>query len=47
MSREELLELVVELEQERLKLAKRAERAEKREKVWYDLWREIKGEDKL
>ena len=40
MSRKELLELIVRLEQERLELIQRAKKAEKREKIWYDLWSE-------
>ncbi len=44
MSKEELLKLIARLEQERLELARRAE---KREKVWYDLWRENRAADKV
>ncbi|MEY8382740.1 hypothetical protein AALG83_06175 [Christensenellaceae bacterium 44-20] len=47
MSKEELLELIARLEQERLELARRAENAEKREKAWYDLWRENRAADKV
>lgn len=44
MSKEELLELIARLEQEQLELARRAE---KREKAWYDLWRENRVADKV
>ena len=47
MSREELLELLAQMEQERLELIKRAEKAAKREKIWQDLWSESISADKV
>lgn len=44
MSREELLELIARMTEERMGLIKRAEEAEKRGKIWYELWREKYGE---
>ena len=38
MSREELLELIAQMEQERLKLVQKAEKAEAAVKVWEELW---------
>ena len=47
MSREELLELIAQMEQERLELIKRAEKAAEREKIWYEMWRESREADKV
>lgn len=47
MSREELLELIALMEQERLELVQQAEKAEKREKIWQDLWSESIRTDKV
>ena len=47
MDRETLLELIVQMEQERVKLVKRAEEAERREKAWYQLWREKESMDNV
>lgn len=47
MSREELLELIALMEQERMELVQRAEKAAKREKIWYEMWRESREADKV
>ena len=40
MQREELAEMILHLTKKNLELEERLEQARKREKIWYELWRE-------
>lgn len=40
MQKEELIEMILYLTKKNLELEERLEQARKREKIWYELWRE-------